>query len=100
MLFDVLMLILRMFATIAAAGVLFFGFAYFIALGDANGRGKMLVSRGFDGVVALVLYLSWFGLLWRFGFSQWLFMVACGAAVVLGLIYAASYQTAQARAGS
>jgi hypothetical protein len=42
----------------------------------------------------LVVYLSWFGLLWRFGPSKLLLMAACGATVILCLIYAASYRTA------
>jgi hypothetical protein len=95
--FDVLLVVLRTLGAIVAAAILVFGFAFVIFLGDANARDQSLVSRGFDTLAALVVYLSWFGLLWQFGFSKLLLMVACGATVTLCVIYAASYQTAASR---
>ena len=97
MISDVLMVVLHMLIGVAAATVLVLGFAFLIFLGDANARGKPLVSRGFDKLAVLVIYLSWFGPLWWFGFSRPLLMVACGAATALCLVYAASYQAAAAR---
>ena len=52
---------------------------------------------GFDKLAVLVIYLSWFGPLWWFGFSRPLLMVACGATTILCLIYAASYQATASR---
>jgi hypothetical protein len=92
-----LLVILHTLAAVVAAAVLFFGIPFAIFLGEANARGQPLVSRGFDRVAALVLYLSWFGLLWQFGFGRPLLMVACGAAVAVCLVYALSYQTAERR---
>ena len=97
MIFDVLLVVLRTFGAIAAAAILVLGFAFVIFLGDANARDQSLVSRQFDTFAALVVYLSWFGLLWKFGFSNLLLMVACGATVSLCVIYAASHQTAASR---
>ena len=95
--FEVLLVVLRTFSAIAAAAILVLGFAFVIFLGDANARDQSLVSRQFDTFAALVVYLSWFGLLWKFGFSNLLLMVACGATVSLCVIYAASHQTAASR---
>jgi hypothetical protein len=100
MVYDVMMVVLRMLGAVAAAAMLVFGFVFFIFVGDANARGKPLVSRGFDGFAALVLYLSWFGLLWWFGFSQLLLMVACGATVILAVMYTASFNAARGRTPS
>ena len=97
MIFDVLTVVLQMLGAIAAAAVLALGFAFVIFLGDADARGRSLVSRRFDAVAALVVYLSWFGLLWWFGFSRLLLMIACAATVALCVIYAASYLTAASR---
>jgi hypothetical protein len=83
---------------VAAAAILVLGFAFLIFLGDANARGRPLVSRGFDRFAMLVVYLSWFSPLWWFGFSGPLLMACCAATVGLCLIYAASYEAAaQAR---
>ena len=97
MIFDILLVILRTLGAVVAAAILVLGFAFLIFLGDANARGQSLVSKGFDWLAALILYVSWFGLLWQFGVSKLLLMVACGAAVTLCVIYAASYQTAASR---
>ena len=94
---DVVLVILHTLAAIVAAAILVLGFAFVIFLGDAHARGRPLLRSGFDWVAALVAYLSWFGLLWLFGFSTLLLMVACGAAVALCVIYAASYQAAASR---
>jgi hypothetical protein len=91
MIYDVLTVAVHTLAAVAAAAILVFGFVFLIFLGDANARDRALVSRGFDGFAAVVLYLSWFGLLWWFGFSQVLLMVACGATVMLAVVYAASF---------
>jgi hypothetical protein len=95
--FDFLLVIVRTLAAIAAGLVLVLGFVFLIFLGDANARGRPLVSKRFDGLAALVVYLSWFGLLWQFGFSRLILMVACAAALTLCAIYAASYRTAASR---
>ena len=97
MLHNILLVIVHMLGGIAAAAVLVFGFAFLIFVGDANARDKSLVSHGFDKLTVVVIYLSWFGPLWWFGFSKSLIMVACGATTMLCLIYAASYRTAAAR---
>jgi len=97
MMYDVLVVILHTMTGILAVGVLALGFAFLIFLGDADARGRSLVSTGFDRFAALVIYLSWFGLLWWFGYSQHVLIVACGAAVILCLIYATSYNTTAAR---
>ena len=97
MVYDFLVVVLHMLGAIVAAVILVFGFAFLIFLGDADARQKPLVSKGFDRLAALTIYLSWFGPLWWFGFSELLLMVACAAAVILCLIYAASYQTAMSR---
>ena len=97
MVYDVLGVVLQMLGGVVAAAIFVFGFAFLIFLGDADARGKPLVSKGFDRLAALTIYLSWFAPLWWFGFSELLLMVACGAAAILCLIYAASYQTAMSR---
>jgi hypothetical protein len=94
---EFLLVVLHTLGAVVAAAILVGGFVFAILLGDANARGQPLVSRGFDKLAALVFYLSWFGLLWQFGFSRLLLMVACGAAVALCAIYAASYQATASR---
>ena len=81
-----------------AAAILVFGFAFLIFLGDANARGRAARLRG-DSTSSpmLVIYLSWFGPLWWFGFSNVLLMIACGATVILCLVYAASYHATARR---
>jgi len=93
-LYDILVVIVHMLGGIAAAAVLVFGFAFLVFLGDANAHDKSLVSEGFDKFAVLVIYLSWFGPLWWFGFSRPLMMVACGATTILCIIYAASHRAA------
>lgn len=97
MIYDILIVVLHTLMGVAAATVLVLGFAFLIFLGDADARGASVVSRGFDRLAAFVIYLSWFGLLWWFGFSTPLLMVACAAALALCLVYAASYRTAALR---
>jgi hypothetical protein len=94
---DVLIVIFHTLAGIISIAVLALGFVFLIFLGDADARGKPLVSTGFDRFAALVIYLSWFGLLWWFGYSQPVLMVACAATVILCLIYATSYSATAAR---
>ena len=98
MLYDILVVVVHMLGGVAAAAVLVFGFAFLIFLGDANASAKSLVSEGFDKLAMLVIYLSWFGPLWWFGFSKPLIIVACGAATILCLIYAASYRGSSVKA--
>ena len=97
MLYDILVVVAHMLAGIAASAVLVFGFAFLIFMGDANAGAKSVVSARFDKLAMVVIYLSWFGPLWWFGFSEPLLMVACGATTILCLIYAASYQAAASR---
>jgi hypothetical protein len=97
MVYDFLTVVLHTLIGVVAAAILVFGFAFLIFLGDAEARGRPLVSRGFDRLAALVIYASWFAPLWWFGVSRPLLMVACGAAVTFCLIYAASYRAAVAR---
>lgn len=97
MLYDILVVIVHMLIGVAAAAVLVLGFAFLIFLGDANARGKSLVSEGFDRLAMLVVYLSWFGPLWWFGFSKPLLMVACGVTTILCIVYAASFQATASR---
>lgn len=97
MLYDILAVVLQTLASVAAAALLVLGFAFLVFLGDADARDQPVVSRGFDRLAALVIYLSWFGPLWWFGFSKPLLMVACGATTVLCLVYAASYRAAASR---
>jgi hypothetical protein len=99
MVYGVLAVVLYTLAGVVAAAVLVLGFAFLIFLGDADARDKPLVSKGFDRFAAVVVYLSWFGLLWWFGFSTPLVIVGCGAALVLCLVYAASYRAASRRPG-
>jgi hypothetical protein len=99
-LYDILAVVLQTLASVAAAALLVLGFAFLVFLGDADARDAPLVSRGFDRLAALVVYLSWFGPLWWFGFSKPLLMVACGATTVLCLVYAASYRTTASRRSS
>ena len=94
---EFLLVVLRTLGAVVAAAVLFFGIPFAIFLGEANARGQPLVSKGVDRLAALVFYLSWFGLLWQFGFSRLLLMVACGATVTLCLVYAVSYRAAARR---
>jgi hypothetical protein len=96
-LYDILIVVVHMLGGVAAAAILVLGFAFLIFLGDANARRKPLVSEGFDKLAMLVIYLSWFGPLWWFGFSKPLIMVACGATIILCLIYVASHRAAAAR---
>ena len=97
MIYDVLGVVLHMLGAVVAAAILAFGFVFLIFVGDANARDKPLVSERFDRLATLVIYLSWFGPLWWFGFSELLLMVACGATTILCLVYAASYQAATSR---
>ena len=97
MLYDILVVVVHLLGGVAAATVLVLGFAFLIFLGDAHASEKPLVSEGFDKLAVLVIYLSWFGPLWWFGFSKPLVMVACGATTILCLIYAVSYRAAAAR---
>jgi hypothetical protein len=97
MIYGILTVVLHTLLGVAAAAVLVLGFAFLIFLGDADARGRPVVSRGFDRFAAFVIYLSWFGLLWWFGFSTPLLMVGCGAALVLCLVYVASYRAAARR---
>lgn len=97
MIYDVLTVAIYTLAGVAAVAVLALGFAFLIFLGDADARGKTLVSTGFDRFAALVIYASWFGLIWWFGFSQLLLIAACGATVILCLIYIISYKTTASR---
>jgi hypothetical protein len=92
-----LLVVLHTLGAVVAAAALALSFAFFIFLGDANARGRSITSPGLDMFLALVLYLAWFGLLWLFGFSEALLMVACAAAVVLCIIYVSSYRTTAAQ---
>jgi hypothetical protein len=92
-----LTVVLHTLLGIAAAAVLVFGFVYLIFLGDAEARGRPLVSRGFDRLAALVVYASWFAPLWWFGVSRPLLMVACAAAVAFCIVYVASYRATLSR---
>jgi hypothetical protein len=97
MVYDFFTVVLHTLLGIFAAAVLVFGFVYLIFLGDAEARGRPLVSRGFDRLAALLIYASWFAPHWWFGLSRPLLMVACAAAVVFCIIYTASYRTAMSR---
>jgi hypothetical protein len=97
MIYNILAVILKTLGGVSAAALLVLGFAFLIFLGDANARGKSLVSTRVDRIAMLAIYLSWFGPLWWFGISKPLLMVACGATTVLCLIFAASYQTTLSR---
>jgi hypothetical protein len=94
---DFLTVILHMLVSIAAAAILVFGFGFLIFLGDAHARDKPLVSRGFDKLAVVVIYLSWFTPLWWFGVSKGLVMLACAVTVMLCLVYAPSFHTAVSR---
>ncbi|TPE53240.1 hypothetical protein [Amaricoccus solimangrovi] len=94
MLYDILVVVFLTLRGVAAAAVLGLGFAFLIFLGDANARGRSLVSERFDRLAMLVVYLSWFGPLWWLGFSEPWLMVACGATTVLCAVYAASFRAA------
>jgi hypothetical protein len=98
MVYTIVTILLQMLAAIAAAAVLGFGYVFLIFLGDAHAHGKHLLSRKVDWLAALIVYLSWFGLMLRFGYSQLLLMVGCGAAALLAAIYVASYRTAERQA--
>lgn len=95
--YGALAVVLRTLLAIGSVAILAFGFAFLIFLGDANARNEALVSSSFDTLAMLTVYLSWFGLMWWFGFSEIRLMVACGAAVILCLIFAASYRAASSR---
>ena len=97
MIYGFLTVVLHMLAGVVAAAVLVLGFAFLIFLGDANARDKPLFSSRLDRFAMLVIYLSWFGPLLWFGFSELLLMIACGATVILCLVYAASYRAAASR---
>ena len=97
MISDIMVVVLHTLTGVAAAAVLVLGFAFLIFLGDADAHHKPLVSPGFDRLAALVIYLSWFSLLWWFGVSKPLLMVACATTTALCLVYAASYQAASSR---
>lgn len=97
MLYDILIVILQTLGSVVAAAILVLGFAFLVFLGDADARGEPVVSRRFDRRAALVIYLSWFGLLWFFGFSKPFLMVACAAAMALCFVYAVSYRSAARR---
>jgi hypothetical protein len=97
MVHSTLTVILQMMAGVVAATILSLGFAFLIFLGDAEARGRPLFSKGLDRLGALVVYVSWFGLLWWFGFSTSLLMVACAVTTVLCLVYVASYQKTASR---
>jgi hypothetical protein len=96
MVYAFLSVILEMLLGVVAATILFFGFAFLIFLGDADARGRPLVSRGFDRLLTLVIYASWFAPLLWFGPSRPLVMVACAVTVILCVIYVASYSAARA----
>ena len=98
MVYNIVMIVFQLLATVIAAAVLGFGYAFLIFLGHAHAHGKPLLSRNLDRLAALIVYLSWFGLMLRFGYSQLLLMVGCGAAVLLAAIYVASYRTAERQA--
>lgn len=97
MLYPVLGVVLHTLGGVVAAAVLVLGFAFLIFVGDANARERSLVSEGFDQVAVLVVYLSWFGPLWWLGANKLVIMIACGATIVLCLIYVASYRAASGR---
>jgi hypothetical protein len=97
MLHSIVTVVLHMMAGVVAAAVLCLGFAFLIFLGDAEARGRPLFSRGLDRFGALLVYASWFALLWWFGFSTALLMVACAATTVLCLVYVASYRKSASR---
>lgn len=94
---QILTVALHLLIAVGVAAIFTLGFAFLIFLGDANARGKAVVSKGFDWLAMLAIYLSWFALLWRFGFSPGVLMIACAATVVLCLIYVASYNATLAR---
>ena len=93
---DVLAVVLHTLGAIVAAAILALGFAFLIFLGDADARGRAVISAGFDRFAAIVVYLSWFAPLLWFGYSQLLLMAACAATVVLCFIYVASYRASVA----
>jgi hypothetical protein len=97
-LYVIATMILNLLAAIAAALVLGFGFVLLIFLGDAHARGEHLLSRRVDWLAALVVYLSWFGLMLWFGYSQLLLMLGCGAAVLLAVVYTASLRATERQA--
>jgi hypothetical protein len=99
MLYSVLIVVVNMLGGVAAAAVLGFGFAFLIFLGDAEAGERPLVSRRFDRLAVLVIYLSWFGAAWWFGLSAPFVIVACAATTLLCLTYAASYEAARRRSG-
>ena len=95
MVYDFFTVVLHMLLGIVAAAILFFGFAFLIFLGDADARGRPLVSRGFDRLLTLVIYASWFAPLLWFGPSRPLIIVACAVTLILCVVYAASHSAAR-----
>ena len=94
MIYGFLDVILHTLGGVVAAAILVLGFVYLIFLGDVEAQGRSLVSRRIDRLITVVIYASWFSPLWWFGFSTPLLIVACGATVLLCLVYAASYHKA------
>ena len=94
MIYGFLDVILHTLGGVVAAAILVLGFVYLIFLGDVEAQGRTLVSRRIDRLITIVIYASWFSPLWWFGFSTPLLIVACGATVLLCLVYAASYHKA------
>ena len=46
MLYDILVVVVHMLGGVAAAALLVLGFAFLVFLGDANARGRALISAG------------------------------------------------------
>jgi hypothetical protein len=92
MVYDFMTVVLQTLGGIVGAAILVFGFAFLIFLGDASARNRTVVSARFDTLAMLVIYASWFGLLWWFGFSRSMLVVACLATTMLCIVFAASYR--------
>jgi cytochrome c oxidase subunit IV len=92
MLSGVVAVVLRTLFAVLSGAILALGFAFLIFLGDANGRGRPLLSGRLDRYAMVAVYLSWFVVWWWFGFSQLLLVVACAATAILCLVYVASYR--------
>jgi hypothetical protein len=97
MIYGFLTVVLHTVAGVVVAAILVLGFGLLIFLGDASAGDKPLFSSRLDGFATLAIYLSWFAPLLWFGFSELLLMIACGATVMLCLVYAASYHAAASR---
>jgi hypothetical protein len=97
MLYDFTSVVLQTLVGVIAAAILVFGFAFLIFLGDADARERILVSKRFDKLAMLTIYLSWFSLLWWFGFSRLILALSCAATAILCIVYAASYKKAMSR---